>query len=276
MADIVSPATRRAFQESYVGWSILREISNDFDDVGVRKGTLQPDEAISGERRTLVEQYYRSVDWSSPSQVRRVLDAFELHLLRLQEHGAKDQFEKLIRFLTRDKLLYKDDKIVFSTPEVVMDDLVDRELGLDVSQLRINIARIRDAVEEDPDLAIGSSKELVEATCKTILADRGVAFPSDADIPKLVFLVADNLRLVAANVTDEKKGVQSIKRVLGSLSNIVQGLAELRNLYGSGHGKSPGQAGLSARHARLCAGSAATLAMFLMETAKSRSETSST
>ena len=148
--------------------------------------------------------------------------------------------------------------------------IVDKVIAVDLAQLHVNIQRIRSVIEEDPALAIGSSKELVEATCKAILASRNVTFSASADIPDLVALVAKELNLVAATVTDVTKGAQSIRRVLGSLANTVQGLTELRNLYGSGHGKAPGQRGLGARHARLCAGAASTLATFLVETASEK------
>lgn len=37
-------------------------------------------------------------------------------------------------------------------------------------------------IEDDPSLAIGTAKELVETTCKTILHARKVAFSESADI----------------------------------------------------------------------------------------------
>ena len=42
--------------------------------------------------------------------------------------------------------------------------------------------------------------------------------------------------------------------------------AELRGLYGTGHGKHANTEGLSARHAKLAVGAAATLVTFLFET----------
>lgn len=46
-----------------------------------------------------------------------------------------------------------------------------------------------------------------------------------------------------------------------------QGMAELRNLYGTGHGPSAKtNRGIQPRHARLATGVAATLASFLFET----------
>jgi hypothetical protein len=44
------------------------------------------------------------------------------------------------------------------------------------------------------------------------------------------------------------KGAETIKRVLSNLPTIVQGLAELRGLTGTGHGKEGKARGLQPRH----------------------------
>ena len=56
------------------------------------------------------------------------------------------------------------------------------------------------------------------------------------------------------------------------MSFIVQGLAELRNSYGSGHGKEATFKGLQPRHSKLAVGAATTLAVFLFETHNMRKE----
>jgi len=57
-----------------------------------------------------------------------------------------------------------------------------------------------------------------------------------------------------------------IKRLLSHLGTIGNGLAELRGLYGTGHGKHGRTPGLGARHAKLTVGAAATLTACLFET----------
>lgn len=59
---------------------------------------------------------------------------------------------------------------------------------------------------------------------------------------------------------------------MSNLGTIAQGLGELRNLYGTGHGRTGATRGLKPRHARLAVGSAATLATFLLETHEERSQ----
>ena len=50
------------------------------------------------------------------------------------------------------------------------------------------------------------------------------------------------------------------------IEQITNGIAELRNSYGTGHGKDAKSKGLSPRHAKLAVGAATTLAIFLVET----------
>jgi hypothetical protein len=71
---------------------------------------------------------------------------------------------------------------------------------------------------------------------------------------------------VPDDVPAAAKGAEFIKKLLGNLAVTVQTLTELRNLYGTGHGKSGRTRGLLPRHGRLAAGAAASLASFLYET----------
>ena len=74
------------------------------------------------------------------------------------------------------------------------------------------------------------------------------------------------LKLVPNEIPDSAKGANTIKRLLNNLGTVCQGLAELRNLYGTGHGKHGKASTLKPRHAKLAVGAAATLATFLFET----------
>ena len=67
------------------------------------------------------------------------------------------------------------------------------------------------------------------------------------------------------DIPNEIKGAACIKAVLGNLKAIAQGITELRNLYGSGHGKSSSFTGLEPRHASLAVGSSVTLVRFLWD-----------
>lgn len=132
------------------------------------------------------------------------------------------------------------------------------------------ITRMEVAVEDDPGLAIGTAKELVETTCKAILEFRGKPATGREDLPKLVRAVAEELDLLPDDVSPTARDPETVKRILGSLATVASGVAELRNAYGTGHGRSPGARGLGTRHAKLAVGAAATLAVFLYETHEER------
>lgn len=119
-----------------------------------------------------------------------------------------------------------------------------------------------------PALAIGSAKELVEATAKTILDGRGIIDGKSDDLPKLAKAAFGALRQLPDEVPDAAKGAEIIKRTLSNLAWVVQGLAEIRGLYGTGHGCNGATRGISPRHARLAVGAAATLATYLLDTHK--------
>lgn len=138
--------------------------------------------------------------------------------------------------------------------------------GTDPGYVAQQITRMDAAVINDPGLAIGTAKELVETCCKTILTDRGVAFSKNADLPELVKLTSKELELTPADIPEKTKAADTIKRLLSNLATITQGVAELRNHYGTGHGKLAGAKGLQPRHAKLAVGAASTLAVFLAET----------
>jgi hypothetical protein len=138
----------------------------------------------------------------------------------------------------------------------------------DAKHLAEQIRRIEQSIESDPALAIGTAKELVETCCKTILAERGKPVAGTPDMPALTKETLKELKLVPEGIHEATRGSDTIKRLLSNLGTIGNGLAELRGLYGTGHGKHAKTGGLSARHAKLAVGAAATLATFLFDAHK--------
>ena len=147
-----------------------------------------------------------------------------------------------------------------------LDSLKVHANNFDAGHLAAQIRRIESSVDSDPTLAIGTAKELIETVCKTILAERGKQLQGTPDIPTLTKETFKALKLVPDDVPDSAKGAEVIKRLLSNLGTIGNGLAELRGLYGSGHGKHANASGLKPRHAKLAVGAASSLATFLFET----------
>lgn len=149
-----------------------------------------------------------------------------------------------------------------------LDSLKTHASSFNAQHLAEQIKRIEASVDSDPRLAIGTAKELFETCCKTILAERGIAVSGSPDIPALSKETFKALKLLPDNIPNSSKGSEIMKRLLSNLASVGHGIAELRNLYGTGHGQIASAKGLSPRHARLAVGSIATLATFLFETHK--------
>ena len=129
---------------------------------------------------------------------------------------------------------------------------------------RINF--MESLIESSPYDSIGAAKELVEIACKSIFESRQEKFDKNWDLSKLMKETTKLLKLTPDDISDEAKAAKSIRQILGSLSAVVQGIAEVRNEYGSGHGKDSNFKGLQPRHAKLAVGAASTLAIYLLET----------
>ena len=147
-----------------------------------------------------------------------------------------------------------------------LDPLKDHARLLNANHLAEQIRRMETSIETDPSLAIGTAKELIETYCKTILAQRGKPVDGTPDVSTLTKETFKELRLVPEGVPEASRGTDVIRRLLSNLGTIGNGLAELRGLYGTGHGKHGNTTGLGVRHAKLAVGAAATLVVFLFET----------
>ena len=118
----------------------------------------------------------------------------------------------------------------------------------------------------DPTKAIGLAKELIESCCKTILDEKGITYSKSDDVPQLADKTMNVLNLLPVNVQSTDRGADAIKAVLGNLRAIPTKLAEIRNPFGSGHGKSASFQGLEVRHAKLAVGSSITFVDFIWST----------
>ena len=144
--------------------------------------------------------------------------------------------------------------------------------GVDINKLlnaeyvsqQINL--MESSIENSPHISIGLAKELIETCCKSIFDERKETYDKNWDLPKLMKETTKLLKLTPDDIPNEARAASSIKKILGSLSSVVQGIIEVRNEYGSGHGKNGKFIGLQPRHAKLAVGAASTLAIYLLET----------
>lgn len=280
MKTILSRKSLNELREYFVSTN-LRIIDDEFQAAGMTPD-LSYDPPVSGMRRTLVEQYFTPLDLAAWEDVRKLLDVFEVVLQELgnlrksnsgyQQDWVENTFDSLVSWLKRDGFVYENGRLNSEGPAGQIKQAQKVAAALNVPEVSRQVERILSSVDTDPSLAIGTAKELLETTCKTILEERAVPYQDNDDVPKLVKETRRALKLLPHDMPENAKGADSITRILSSLGNIGQGIAELRNLYGTGHGKGKGKgsSGLSPRHVRLAVGAATTLAMFFVETHQSR------
>lgn len=277
MIDLVHPRTRTAFRETCSDYAVVRQICQAFENEGFDPA---PEDAAPeggwygpGQRRGTFDRYSSRVDWTNPNQVRRVLNVFEEILTWLDdndEHSAKRK-DQLSRHLARDG--YE----IEGAGRIRSSTLVNS--SLDLSGLREpdaileHLERMASAMETDPSLAISGAKALIEATTKTVLDELQESYDDRADVPALVKAAQKALQLHPELLAPTTKGVESIKRVLSGLSQIAVNIAELRNEYGTDHGRSRPTTGLGPRHAHLAVGAATTYCRMLLETLVARRTT---
>ncbi len=77
-----------------------------------------------------------------------------------------------------------------------LDDLKQKARSLNSNHLAEQLRRIKDSVETNPSLAIGTAKELIKTCCKMILAERGQEFSGTPNIPTLTRATLKELNLV--------------------------------------------------------------------------------
>jgi len=258
--DIISKATRKEFREWLVG-SYLREIDDIFEAAGVKCDQAY-ESPVNGQRRSLVEQYYHSVDWTDRESVGRVISAYEYILINTPA-DKRSVYENL---LLRDGFRFDGARIVRVQDEVVSaEQLSEIAESLDLDIIYDHVARLRGSVADDPALAIGTAKELLESICRGISAKCGVTLDGKEDIPLLVKHCLKSLKMAREDIAEDRKGAAARKQIASGLASACQGIAELRNVCGTGHGRGPNASKAFARDARLAVGTATTLAVFLAE-----------
>jgi len=149
-----------------------------------------------------------------------------------------------------------------------LEDISNKINYLDSDYFYKQIELIKIQSNASPEQAIGLSKEVIESFCKAILENEGETELDKLEFSRLVKKTNACLNLLPQNVSQNKRGTETIKSILGSVVNIANKLDELRNLYGSGHGKGKSYKGLTKRHASLAVNLTSSLIIFWLETHK--------
>jgi hypothetical protein len=256
--ELISRTTRGQLRALTTDSTVGR-ISAAFQDEGFASN---PDSTWDdgSARRTTTQHYLEAVNWTDPAQVGRALRA----MARIMDEFDEQYTESLRKSLRRDGCQIDDGTITLPPtrlPRVPLDGLRDPSAILD------NLDRIQRAIDDDPAQAVGSAKELIESTAKTVLLERGKAVDEKDDLPALVSRAQQALDLHPAAATPGPDGSDAVKKILGAVITVAIGVAELRNRgYGTGHGATGARVGLHPRHGHLAVNAAATWCQIMLDT----------
>ena len=148
-----------------------------------------------------------------------------------------------------------------------LNQLRDLANTLNSEYINRSIVRMLTAVKDDPELAIGSAKELVETICKTILDDKGIPRTDRENVPQLVRMTLDTIRPANEFLIDQESE-QIVIEAVASLATIALNIARLRNKHGTGHGKDAEKVEIDPIYATLAVNAASTIALFFYQAAR--------
>jgi len=228
--------------------------TSDWKELGYATNTI---DYISSHPRLL-----RSLAWGDDDYVGHVLDAIEVIL----EHDPAN-LQILLGFRGLEDWIKENEPSihaeVYGVTIPAVQTIADVERLADGFDIEEYIQRIRNSLDADPALAVGSTKDLIESVLKTILGLHGANI-GDEDMPKLLKRAQVALGIDPKDIEPAAPGAESLRKLLGSMTQIVISVTELRNLYGTGHGKSMAP-GLDPASARLVVGVGTSVAAYLMQ-----------
>lgn len=262
--ELISKTTRNEFREILTSYT-LREIDMTFD-----AGNLAPradyQATVSGQRRGLVEAYYANLDFSSASDVRKLIQVYEEVIENLRQanerqpsQGLQATINGLLRRMERDGFNYENGRFAFSAPIVnvvhapTLVRLTEESIQEHVEKARHKISNA------DPAGAIASAYTLVEEFLKQLLRQTNTPFnENEGDIRALYKLATVPLNLAPKNESLESH----LKTILEGLQRQIGGLYEVANKASDRHARRYNPA---PHHARLAVNVAFTLCEFLLE-----------
>ena len=194
-------------------------------------------------------------------------DADEIHKLVdiYNKHLGNDGFEVIQTDEISGKPIFTGRQKVIGQSGLLAKKIeIKKYLNTEYVNGKIDI--MNDAIRKDTDLAIGTAKELLETTCKSILKQKTVMVDPNWTLPQLLKVTTSALDFTPKEAANPENAEKSIKQILGGISSIVHGVSELRNSYGTGHGKDADFKALEAKYAKLLVGIVSEIVILYLST----------
>lgn len=193
----------------------------------------------------------------------------EAEILRMQElynnHLVADGYEIIQISEISGKPVFEGRQKVIGMSHLIANKAEIRKyLNTEYVNNKINL--MNESVATDTDLAIGTAKELIETACKSILKKHGKESNPEWNLGKLLKETSEILDFKPRKASDPDKADTSIRQILKGITTLINGVAELRNAYGSGHGKDADFKLLESKYAKLIVGTVSELVVFFLAT----------
>jgi hypothetical protein len=262
-ANLISAGTRVDFREALTSFT-LQQIKDIFA-AGDFKPNLDHQPPVSGQRRTLIEQYFVNIDLTDPRHMQRLLSVFEELLLRLGK-GPWDTIQTQQVTINSLQARMESDGFTFENGRFASPKLTRRAVStpLLISLTEESITEHREKANfkieaGDASGAITSAYTLVEGFLKQMYKTvTGTPFKeSEGDIRALYGAVAEQLNLTPKGETLESY----LKAILQGSVSQIGGLYELANKAGDRH---VGKYKPARHHAQLAVNIAFTLCEFVL------------
>lgn len=212
---------------------------NDWMRLGMATNSV---ETIRNHKRLL-----RSLGWGDDDYLTCIWDVMPKLLGEQRVPGARGvtytNLDTVARHLDLEKWLRENDpkkhrQLYGDAAGPFLDDLEESDQDT-LDSIQEYLHRIRQSMNDDPALAIGSAKELLEAVLKSVLGLHGSGPETKLEMPQLVKRANVKLGIDPVAQPGDSPGAASLRRIVGGLNSIVNGMAELRNAgLGTGHGVS--------------------------------------
>lgn len=178
------------------------------------------------------------------------------------EH-IKQRNSRIEAALSRHGLRYSNGGHLYPVSGLAPSRTLDMILrSRDLTALTAEFNRAESTLATDPAAAMLAACAILEAFCKVYIEDNpGLEMPGVATLKPLWAVVQKHLGLDPAALVDD-----DLKRILGGLASVVDGLGAARTHASSAHGRGRNAYKVEVRHARLSVNAAHTLAVFLLET----------
>lgn len=213
-------------------------------------------------------RFYRSLSWNDPDHKGYVVDLVG-SLFSDDEEAFAELFE---RRDVQEWLLENGHGDIVGIWKGAGDPLVSAlahgmseiRAAQDIVDLNVYATRIADALPSDPHGALGATKDMLEATMRSILRKRREVGFEALQFPQLTGRCFTVLGM-APNTTPATKGDAYLRKMASSARAMIESANELRNLAGTGHGRVVGEEiAVSAADASLVGSSGLVLAAWLL------------